>query len=195
MASNPKTLLTPEEYLATERRAGMRSEYFAGEVFAMAGASRRHNRIVSNLVIRLGVQLDDSPCNIYANDMKVRVSRTGLFTYPDVVVTCGEESFADEERDVLLNPLLVIEVLSDSTEAYDRGKKFWHYQQIESLAEYVLVSQDVCKVERYVRQADGRWLYSKADAPEDVMTFDAINCGVSLKDIYARVEWRAAPTA
>jgi Uma2 family endonuclease len=116
MASNPRILLTPEEYLAIERRANYRSEYVAGELFAMAGASRRHNRIVSNLVIRLGIQLENSVCNIYSTDLKVRVTPE-LYTYPDIVVTCGEELFEDEQNDVLLNPLLMIEVLSDSTEA------------------------------------------------------------------------------
>jgi Uma2 family endonuclease len=115
MSSNLKTLLTPEEYLTIERKAEYRSEYYAGEMLAMAGATRRHNRIVSNLVIRLGVQLEDLPCNIYSTGMRVKVPATGLYTYPDLVVTCGEELFDGSENDVLLNPLLIIEVLSDST--------------------------------------------------------------------------------
>src|SRR5215207_6350571 len=138
MSSNPKTLLSEEEYLAIERQAEFRSEYVAGEMFAMAGASRRHNRTVTNLVVALDNQLRARPCNVYSNDMRVKVQSTGLFTYPDVVVTCGEERFADGEMDVLLNPVVIVEVLSDSTEAYDRGKKFESYQSIESLKEYVL---------------------------------------------------------
>ena len=114
-------MLTEEQYLAIERRAESRSEFYNGEMFALAGASRRHNMEVTNLVIALGTQLRYRPCNVYSNDMRVRVTNTGLFTYPDVVVTCGEEEFADDEQDTLLNPLVIFEVLSDSTEAYDRG--------------------------------------------------------------------------
>ena len=127
MATDPKTLLTEEEYLAAERQAEFRSEYFAGEMFAMTGATRQHNRIVTNLVARLDEQLREGPCNVYANDLRVKVESTGLYTYPDVIVTCGQEKFADDVFDILLNPLVIIEVLSDSTEAYDRGKKFEHY--------------------------------------------------------------------
>jgi Uma2 family endonuclease len=149
-------VLTEDEYLAIERLAEFRSEFYNGEMFALAGASRRHNRIVTNLVIALGTQLRYRPCNVYSNDMRVRVANTGLFTYPDVVVTCGEEEFADDEQDTLLNPLVIFEVLSDSTEAYDRGKTFEHYQSIESLSTYVLVAQDAPRIERYVGQDDGR---------------------------------------
>src|SRR5215211_3382177 len=152
MSSQRKTLLTPEEYLAVERRSEVRSEYLAGEVFAMVGASKRHNLIVSNLIRVLGNQLLDRPCNVYPSDMRVKVSRIGKYTYPDVVVACEEEEFDDEERDTLLNPLVIIEVLSESTEAYDRGRKFEHYQYIESLTEYLLVSQEPYRVEQYVRQ-------------------------------------------
>ncbi len=187
MASNPKILLTPEEYLAIERKAEYRSEYYAGEMFALAGASRRHNRIVSNLVIRLGIQLEDTPCNIYSTDLKVKIPATGLYTYPDVVVTCGEELFDGVETDVLLNPILIIEVLSDSTEAYDRGKKFGYYQQLSSLKEYVLVAQDTHKIERYIRQSDEQWLYSEAHTPEDTIIFSSIECRIALKNIYAKV--------
>jgi Uma2 family endonuclease len=156
LPSDPKTLLTENEYLAIERRAESRSEFYNGEMFALAAASRRHNMEVTNLVIALGTQLRYRPCNVYSNDMRVRVANTGLFTYPDVVVTCGEEEFADDEQDTLLNPLVNFEVLSDSTEAYDRGKTFEHYQSIESLSTYVLVAQDAPRIERYVRQDDGR---------------------------------------
>ena len=188
MAFHPKTFLTEEEYLAIERQAEFRSEYFAGEMFAMAGASRRRNRIVTNLVAALDNQLRARPCNVYANDMRVKARSTGLYTYPDVVITCGEESFADEENDVLLNPLVIIEVLSDSTEAYDRGKKFENYQSIASLTEYLLVSQSSQRVEQFVRQNSRNWLYSETHEAGDAIKLQSIECELKLADIYLKVE-------
>lgn len=188
VSSDPETLLTEEEYLAVERRAGFRSAFHRGEMFAMAGANRRHNRIVTNLVTALDNQLRERPCNVYSNDMRVKIPDTGLFTYPDLVVTCGEETFADNEQDTLLNPLVIFEVLSDSTEAYDRGKKFEHYQSIGSLATYVLVAQDSRRVEQYVRQEDGRaWIYTEAHGADAVVEIEAITCDLRLEDVYAKV--------
>jgi Uma2 family endonuclease len=188
MSSNPNTFLTEEEYLALERAAECRSEYVAGEMFAMAGACRRHNRIVTNLVFALDSQLRTRPCNVYSNDMRVKVQRTGLFTYPDVVVTCGEEQFADGENDVLLNPSVLIEVLSDSTEAYDRGKKFENYQGIESLKEYLLVSQNSERVEQFVRQSGKNWIYSENHEPGDIIRIQSVECELRLGDVYSKVE-------
>jgi Uma2 family endonuclease len=188
VSSDPKTLLTEEEYLAIERRAESRSEFHGGEMFAMAGASRPHNRVVTNLVIVLGTQLRDSPCSVYSNDMRVRVTNTGLFPYPDVVVTCGEEEFADDEQDTLLNPLVIFEVLSDSTEAYDRGKMFEHYQNIGSLSTYVLVTQDAPRIEQYVRQEDGSvWIYTEAHGADAGVGIEVIACNLKLDDVYAKV--------
>ncbi|MGH3086647.1 MAG: Uma2 family endonuclease [Rubrobacteraceae bacterium] len=187
MTQERKTLLTEEEYLAIERRAEFRSEFLEGEMFAMAGASRRHNRIVSNLVITLGNQLRERPCNVYSNDMRVKIPGTGLYTYPDVVATCGEETFADDEQDVLLNPMVIIEVLSDSTEARDRGRKFEHYQSVESLSTYALVSQGAARVEQYVRQEGGAWLYTEAHKDDAVVGLEAILCELKLEDVYAKV--------
>ncbi|HEX7956720.1 MAG TPA: Uma2 family endonuclease, partial [Pyrinomonadaceae bacterium] len=124
MSSRRKTLLTPDEYLAVERGSEVKSEYLAGEVFAMVGASRRHNLIASNIIRVLGNQLLERPCNVYPSDMRVKVGAIGKYTYPDVTVACAEEMFDDAEQDTLLNPLVIVEVLSESTEAYDRGKKF-----------------------------------------------------------------------
>jgi len=139
-------------------------------------------------VIALGTQLRDRPCNVYSNDMRVRVTNTGLFTYPDVVVTCGEEEFADDEQDTLLNPLVVFEVLSDSTEAYDRGKKFEHYQNIESLSTYVLVAQGAPRIERFVRQEGGRgWAYTETHEADALVGIEAIDCRLELEDVYAKV--------
>jgi Uma2 family endonuclease len=187
MSSQTKTLLTPEEYLAIERKAEVRSEYYAGEMFAMSGASREHNIIVANLTRRLMEQMDDKPCELYSNDMRVRIPATGLYTYPDVVVVCGEPQFEDDHVDTLLNPIVIIEVLSPSTEAYDRGRKFEHYQQIPSLVEYLLIAQEPCRVEQFVRQGAAQWLYSEAHQLEGILKLNSISCALALKDIYARL--------
>lgn len=188
MSSQRKTLLAPEEYLAIERKSEIKHEYFAGQMFAMVGASRRHNLITVNIIRILGNQLLNRPCNVYPSDMRVKVSATGKYTYPDVVVACEEEKFDDAENDTLLNPVIVIEVLSESTEAYDRGKKFEHYQSIESLTEYLLVAQDPYRIEQYVRQSNREWRYAEYHNAEDVIKINAIGCEVVVKDVYAKVE-------
>ena len=163
MSSERKTRLSPEEYLALERKAEVRSEYLDGDMVAMSGGSREHNLIVTNLVSELRLQLKGRPCEVYPSNMRVKVSATGLYTYPDVVVVCGEPTFEDESVDTLLNPTLIIEVLSDSTEAYDRGGKFAHYRKLASLMEYVLIAQTKPHVEYYVRQPDNRWLLAETN--------------------------------
>ena len=187
MSSQRKTLMTPEEYLAAERKAETKSEYFGGEVFAMVGASKRHNLIAANIIRVLGNQLLERPCNVYPSDMRVKVSVTGKYTYPDVVVACEPELFDDAENDTLLNPVVIIEVLSASTEAYDRGKKFEQYQQIESLTEYILVAQEPYRIEQYVRQSDKEWRYSEYHVAEEVVKISVIGCELALKDAYAKV--------
>src|SRR4029453_10754721 len=161
MALQPQAWLSPEAYLAIERQATCKSEYVAGEMFAMAGASRRHNLIVANIIRILGNQLLESSFNVYPSDLRLKISHTGRYTYPDVVVTCAEEQFEDAHRDTLLNPVVIIEVLSEPTEAYNRGKKFEKYQHIESLVEYLLVAQEPYRIERYVRQSNREWRYSE----------------------------------
>jgi Uma2 family endonuclease len=187
MSSHRKTLLTPEEYLAAERKAETRSEYFAGEVFAMVGASKRHNLIAANIIRVLGNQLLERACNVYPSDMRVKVSATGKYTYPDVVVACEPELFDDAENDTLLNPVVIIEVLSASTEAYDRGKKFEQYQQIASLTEYILVAQEPYRIEQYVRQSDKEWRYSEYHDAGDVIKIGFIGCEIALNDAYIKV--------
>jgi len=187
MSSQRKTLMTPEEYLAAERKAETKSEYFGGEVFAMVGASKRHNLIAANIIRVLGNQLLERPCNVYPSDMRVKVSATGKYTYSDVVVSCEPERFDDEENDTLLNPVVIVEVLSVSTEAYDRGKKFEQYQQIESLTEYILVTQEPYRIEQYVRQSDKEWRYSEYHDAGDVIKMSVIGCELALKDAYAKV--------
>ncbi len=188
MSTNPRTFLTPEQYLEIERKAEFKSEYYQGEMFAMAGAKEAHNLLVTNLVAGLHQQLRSGPCRVYSNDMRVRVSATGLYTYPDVTVVCGERQFLDDQRDTLLNPNLLVEVLSASTEAYDRGRKFDQYQTIESFSEYLLVSSDRVHVDLFTRQPDGRWLLTSAGRLEDVLDLQSIGCRLSLGDLYENID-------
>jgi Uma2 family endonuclease len=195
MALQPQTWLSPEEYLAVERQAACKSEYVAGEMFAMAGASRRHNLIVANVIRVLGNQLLASPCNVYPSDMRLKIPRTGRYTYPDITVACAEEQFEDEHRDTLLNPVVIIEVWSESTEAYDRGKKFEDYQRLESLVEYILIAQDHYSVERYVRQDQRTWIYSVFQSREDMVALSTIGCQLVLQDVYAKIDMQlSTPT-
>jgi len=187
MSSLPSYYLSPEEYLAIERQAEYKSEYVDGVMYLMAGGSERHNLIAANIIIAVGVQLKNRPCRVYPGDLKVRVPNSKRFFYPDVSVVCGETRFADDERDVILNPTLIVEVLSESTAAYDRGKKFLSYQQIDSLQEYLLVSQDEMLIEHYVRQDNDTWLYTKAIGVEETINLPSIDCKVALRDIYDKV--------
>jgi len=187
MSSQLKTYLTPEEYLAIERKAEDRSEYFNGEMFAMSGASRRHNLIVTNIVREISQQIKGKPCEVYSNDMRVKIPATGLYTYPDVVVVCDEPKFEDEYIDTLLNPVVIIEVLSDSTEKYDRGQKFAHYRGIESLAEYMLVAQDNFKVEQFTKRSDKQWLMTEKGSLEDEIKLISIECVLQLREVYDKV--------
>lgn len=179
---------TPEEYLALERQAAFKSEYCDGWIFAMAGASREHKQICSNIVASLGSQLLDKPCSVYSSDMKVKIDLARSYSYPDVVAACDPQQFEDEQTDVLLNPKLIVEILSDSTEAYDRGMKFLHYQRLASLQEYVLVSQKSCQVEKYQRQADNTWLYGEFHSLDDIIALTSLSCSLTLKDIYRKVD-------
>jgi Uma2 family endonuclease len=187
MSSQPKTYLTPEEYLALERRNEYKSEYLDGEMVAMTGASRRHNLLTTNITGQLYPQLRGRPCESYSGDMRVRIPTTRAYMYPDVVVVCGEPQLEDDYLDTLLNPTVLVEVLSESTERYDRGRKFGFYRTIESLAEYVLVAQDECRVEQYSKQPDGRWLLTDHRSPEDVVELASIQCTLKLSEIYEKV--------
>jgi Uma2 family endonuclease len=177
---------TPAEYLARERVAETKSEYRHGEIVAMTGVSRAHNLIAGNLFRHLSQQLLSGGCETYMSDVRVRVSKTGLYTYPDLAISCEPIQFEDDHVDTLLNPVVVIEVLSPSTEAYDRGEKFAHYRRLDSLQEYLLVSQDTMRVERYVRQGE-QWVLSEVSAADDVLEIGAIGCSVRLGDVYHRV--------
>jgi Uma2 family endonuclease len=187
MSYQPKKFLTSEQYLAIERKAECKSEYFDGEMYAMAGASRQHNLIVANIIRVLGNQLLDQECTVYPSDMRVKIRKIEKYTYRDIVVACGEEAFEDEGNDTLLNPVVIIEVLSESTEAYDRGKKFEHYQYLESLSEYVLVAQEPYGIELYVRQNDRSWTYRAFHSVDDIVHLHAINCELPLGDVYVKI--------
>jgi Uma2 family endonuclease len=190
-SADEKTRCTPEQYLALERKSPIKHEYYDGEMFAMAGASRPHNLISGNLFREISSQLLKRPCETYVSDMRVLVNSNGLYTYPDVVVVCGEPQFQDSEQDTLLNPTVIIEVLSASTEAYDRGSKFALYRRLESLREYVLISQDHVLVERYTRQGQ-EWLLTELNRlEEDSLRLASIDCQVALSEIYARVQFPA----
>jgi Uma2 family endonuclease len=188
MTSQPKTTyLTPEEYVAFERKATYKNEYIDGEVVAMTGASRRHNIIGVNISGELRQQLKGRTCEAYASDMRVRIPSKRMYTYPDVVVVCDEPQFEDDYLDTLLNPTVIIEVLSKSTERYDRFKKFAFYRTIESLAEYVLVAQHEYRVEQYAKQSDGRWVLSDHRSPEGVVELTSIQCTLALREVYDKV--------
>jgi len=187
MSSERKTHLGPDEYLALERKAEIRSEYLEGDMVAMSGGSREHNLIVTNIVRELSAQLKGRSCEVYPSNMRVKVSATGLYTYPDVVVVCGDPELEDANGDSLTNPAVVVEVLSDSTESYDRGAKFGHYRKIESLIEYLLVSQQEYRIEQYVRQPDGPWARSEVRGLAGKLALPSIQCSVNMSEIYERI--------
>lgn len=187
MSGQPQARYSPQEYLELERQAESKSEYVNGEIFAMSGASEEHNLIVVNVASALHAQFLGRPCKVYASDMRVKVSPTGLYTYPDVVAVCGEARLEDAHLDTLLNPTVLIEVLSGSTEAYDRGEKAAHYRRLPSLAEYLLISQDKPQLEHYRRQSDNRWLLSEASGLHAVISLPAIDCTLRLAAVYDRV--------
>ena len=184
-------LVTPAEYLSLERRAREKSEYVNGRIYAMAGTSRVHSLIVANLVRELGNQLRGRPCEIHGSDLRVKVQHTGMYTYPDVVALCGEAQLEDEELDTLLNPSVIIEVLSPSTESYDRGEKFAHYRRLDTLQEYVLVAQVKRRIEHFRREGD-HWVFTEVSDPEEELTLSSLGCTLRLADIYDRVEFPAA---
>jgi Uma2 family endonuclease len=189
MTTQTIAYVTPDEYLEAERSSESRSEYLDGVVCPMTGATANHIQIVGNLTVELGTQLRARDCRFYPVDMKVRLPGSGKFFYPDFSVVCGEVQFHDERRDIILNPVLIIEVLSKSTEAFDRGAKFLAYQTIESLKEYALVAQDKPVVEQFVRNEGGTWTYSLTSGPESSLTLPSVECTLSLSAVYSKVDF------
>ncbi len=180
--------MTPVEYLAFERKAEGKHEYFAGEVVAMTGASQNHNQIVFNLNGLLWSGLRRSPCRGYAGDMRVRIPGRAKYFYPDLVITCEEPRFEDRDVDTLLNPQIVIEILSTSTESYDRGRKFMAYRRLESLREYVLVSQSAPQIEHFARVEHG-WLMTVVNGVDGEISLPTAGCRLRLAEIYEKVEF------
>jgi Uma2 family endonuclease len=189
MASQPKTFYTPEEYLALERSCETKHEYYNGEIFAMGGASKQHVLIVTNLIGELHSGLKEGPCTVYSTDLRVQVATTGLYTYPDVIVLCDELRFSDEQEDTLLNPALIIEVLSESTKDYDRGGKFEQYRTIDSFVEYLLIAQDRPHVEHHTRQPDGTWILHETNSLEVTIQLKSVPCSLRIADIYAKIDF------
>ncbi|MFK7818236.1 MAG: Uma2 family endonuclease [Planctomycetaceae bacterium] len=191
MATAPDSnrFMTVEEYLAFERASETKHEFYRGEVFAMGGASTTHNRIVRNVNRRFDEQFDDRECEVLASDQRVKVLSTGLYTYPDLVVVCGKMEFEDDTFDTLLNPQVVIEVLSDSTEAYDRGKKFALFRELDSLRSYVLISQKEPRVEVFTRHESGDWMMRDAVGMDATIELSAIDVSLRLQDVFKRVEF------
>jgi Uma2 family endonuclease len=193
MSAAPRRLLTPQEYLAQERLADFRSEYYRGEVFAMAGASYEHTLIKDNVAGETRTLLKDGPCRVLTSDMRVKVVATGLYTYPDIVIVCEELHFEDDVFDTLLNPRALVEVLSDSTEKYDRGAKAAQYRQIPSLQEYVFIAQDQMRVERYVRQPNGTWVLTEFSDATGAFEFGSVPVRIPLAEVYRGVKLPESP--
>ena len=186
MAINPKRRVTPEEYLEIDRASEERYEYFAGEMFLMSGGSGRHNTIIFNINTSLGAQIRGGRCRGYSNSQRVLVDRTGLYTYPDIVIVCGEPVYA--HGDTLTNPTLIVEVLSPSTENYDKGKKFDHYRRIPTFVEYLLVAQDRVNVQHHVKE-ENRWWMEEFEGLTDEIHLPSVRGRLPLSDVYDNVEF------
>ena len=185
--------LTEVEYLEIERTAEFKSEFFDGEMFAMPGGTAEHSLIATNLAGELRTRLKHHGCVVFNSDLRIKVEATALFTYPDLSIICGPARFDDDSRDTAVNPTMLVEVLSDSTEAYDRGKKFEHYRQVQTLEEYLLVSQKEPRIEKFTRQPDGRWLFNEAVGLESNMELPSLKVSISLAEVFANVSFAPAP--
>jgi Uma2 family endonuclease len=183
-----QTYLTPEEYIASERKATLKSEYLNGEIVAMSGASNEHNLITMNTANGLYNQVTERGCRVYASDMRVGISAGISYFYPDIAVTCDKPRFEDDVFDTLTNPQVIIEVLSDSTAGYDRGEKFIRYRQLESLQEYILISQDQVQVDHYLRQGK-QWVLTEFSTFEDILSLVSIGAELPLRQIYRFIEF------
>lgn len=185
-AVQQQTYYTTEEYLRLERSATVKSEFHDGQIRPMTGSNRKHNLITGNIAVELSLQLKNRPCEAYVNDMRVKAAKARSYHYPDIAVICGAAEFEDAQVDTLLNPTVLIEVLSASTEAYDRGGKFAHYRKIASLREYLLVTQDQPGIERYLRQGEV-WILSESQGLDAVVPLESIDCQLSLREVYDKV--------
>ncbi len=184
--------ISVQDYLRRERRAAFKSEFFQGEIFAMAGGSATHSLIAANFVRESGNALKDKPCAVFNSDLRVRVESTGLYTYPDATIVCGELEFDDDQRDTVINPTVIVEVLSDATEKYDRGRKANHYRQISSLQELVLIAQDQPHIERFTRQTNGDWLFHEEKQLTARFELPSLGISVMLAELYRNVPFDSA---
>ena len=184
-----KPFISPQEYLAHERLALEKSEYFQGEVFAMAGATKEHNRITSNITTAFNNYLRGKNCVPYSSDMRVHIPDNGLFTYPDLVVCCGNEEFLEDEFDTLLNPTVIIEVLSKSTKDYDKGSKFELYRSIPSLKEYITISSLEFHIEKNVKNFDNSWTLTESSNIDDSIFIESLQYNLEMKNIYFNLQW------
>ena len=185
--------LTEAEYLSRERAAEFKSEFYDGEMFAMAGGSPMHSLIATNLAAEFRTLLKGRPCVALNSDLRMKVEGTGLFTYPDLSVVCGGLKFANDSDDTFVNPTVLAEVLANSTEAHDRGKKFEHYQQIPTLKEYLLVSQKEPRIEQYIRQQGRDWLLRQAAGMDASLAIPSLEIAISLAEIFANVKFAPTP--
>jgi len=193
MSALPQPRLTPEQYLEMDRASQFRNEFYNGRVYAMSGGSYRHAMLISNIGYGLRSRMGSQACQVLTSDLRVRVDPAGLYTYPDVVVVCGEPVFADTHVDTLLNPAFLVEVLSRSTEAYDRGFKSAQYRSLRSLQEFALVSQVEPRVEVFRRQPDGHWLFMEFVGLSAVCRFESLDISVAMADVYDKIAFDADP--
>jgi Uma2 family endonuclease len=187
MSAQPRHALTEHEYLMFERTSAQKHEFFDGEIFAMAGGTVAHNLISGNVFASLHTQLRGSGCRAFNSDMRLKIVTTGLYTYPDITVVCGDFQFTDDSSDTLTNPIVIIEILSPSTERYDRGLKFQNYRAIPTLQEYLLISQHAYYIEHYIRQAGGQWLFEEAKEVAAVIELPSIQKILALTEVYDSV--------
>ncbi|KXK57229.1 MAG: Uma2 family endonuclease [Chlorobi bacterium] len=189
MDALPRKYLTQQEYLAIERAAQWKSEYYQGEMFAMAGGSNAHNRLIVNLTGELFNRLKGTNCLLNSSDLRIQVSEAGLYTYPDLSIVCGQQEFADGVKDTLTNPVVIVEVLSPSTESYDRGEKFRMYRQLPSLREYILIAQDRPFVDQFIRDDEDRWFVLMTQGLESVLTLQSCGVSIPMSALYENVEF------
>ncbi|MHB0938752.1 MAG: Uma2 family endonuclease [Armatimonadota bacterium] len=189
MNAVPDRCLSLDDYFLLEETSEIKYEYYQGAAYAMTGASEAHNLIVANVISLLHPQLRGKSCRVYPSDFRLKVQSTGLYTYPDVMVICGPTRNAERRNDTATNPSVLIEVLSPSTEDYDRGKKFQHYRTVETLREYIVISQDSPRVEQYIRQDENRWLLQEFKQIDNIVTLTSIDCSLSLTAVYENVSF------
>jgi Uma2 family endonuclease len=188
MFSLPKHRYSAEEYLALDRKADYKSEYVAGEIFAMGGAPPKHVLIAGNTAREFGNRLRDTNCQVYSADLRIQADANNAYHYPDVVVVCGRPEYRDSRRDTVTNPLVIVEVLSPATRNYDRGDKFAHYRRLGSLREYILIDQEACHVEHFVRK-EGLWEFSESDDFQGSLVIPTLDIAIAMKEIYAKLEF------